>query len=212
MKAMFLARRPKSRNPCRRRRTRLRLFFISLSFSLHWSIEAIYFHSRIRSKHDRNVIALRQTERLFRLRNANKERFYLISSALSMLGLCRARDFSIPTFTNFGSKCSKSQAFKKVVVKIKVQIFPRVLPNKFNKLCCWLLYFLQKYLNKWFIVQNLKIAKKKLISKLFVRHSSGDKRRNEGKNSIDFLVKLNEDDWVFEKSVTTRDQRKSFKL
>ena len=39
-----------------------------------------------------------------------------------------------------------------------------------------------------------KIANKKLISKLFVRHSSGDKRRNEGmKISIDFVIKLNEE-------------------
>ena len=50
-----------------------------------------------------------------------------------------------------------------------------------------------------------KIANKKLISKLFVRHSSGDKRRNERKkNLIDFVIKLNEDDWMFERSVTTR--------
>ena len=69
------------------------------------------------------------------------------------------------------------------------------------------------YLNKWFVGQNLKVANKKLISKLFVRHSSGDIRRNEvKKNSIDFVIKLNKNDWMFEKSVTTRDQRKSFKL
>ena len=66
---------------------------------------------------------------------------------------------------------------------------------------------------KWFMVQNLKIADKKLISKLFVRHSSGDKRRNEGKkSSIDFFIKLNEDDWMFEKDVKTGDQGKIFKL
>ena len=47
----------------------------------------------------------------------------------------------------------------------------------------------------------LKIANKKLISKLFVRHSSGDKRWNKGnKNSIDFVIKLNENDWMFEKA------------
>ena len=54
---------------------------------------------------------------------------------------------------------------------------------------------------------------KKLISKFFVRYSSGDKRRNEGKkNSINFVIKLHKDDWLHERSVTTRDQRKSFKL
>ena len=38
------------------------------------------------------------------------------------------------------------------------------------------------------------MANKKLISKLFVRHSSGDNHRNKGKeNSIDFLIKLDED-------------------
>ena len=48
---------------------------------------------------------------------------------------------------------------------------------------------------------------------LFVRHLSGDKRRNKGrKNSIYFLIKLNEDDWVFEKGVKTPNQRKTFKL
>ena len=57
------------------------------------------------------------------------------------------------------------------------------------------------------------VAKKKLISKLFVRHSSGDKRWNEGKkNFIDFVIKLNKDDRLYKRSVTTRDQRKSFKL
>ena len=56
----------------------------------------------------------------------------------------------------------------------------------------------------------MKIANKKLISKLFVRHSSGDKRRNDGKkNSIDFVIKLNENDYMFERNVTTRDQCKS---
>ena len=56
----------------------------------------------------------------------------------------------------------------------------------------------------------MKIANKKLISKLFVRHSSGDKRRNDGKkNSIDFVIKLNEDDYMFERNVTIRDQCKS---
>ena len=59
------------------------------------------------------------------------------------------------------------------------------------------------YLNKRFAVQNLKIGDK----------LSGDKRRNKGKkNLIDFKIKLNEDDWMFNRSVTTRDQRKSFKL
>ena len=48
---------------------------------------------------------------------------------------------------------------------------------------------------------------------LFVRYSSGDKCGNEGKrSSIDFLIKLNEDDWMFEKGVKTRDQRKIFIL
>ena len=57
-----------------------------------------------------------------------------------------------------------------------------------------------------------KFTNKKLISKLFVRHSSGDKHWNKGKKKLfDFVIKLNEDDWVFEKSVTTCDQRKSFK-
>ena len=32
-----------------------------------------------------------------------------------------------------------------------------------------------------FVVQSSNIASKKYISKLFVRHSSGDKRRNEEK-------------------------------
>ena len=32
------------------------------------------------------------------------------------------------------------------------------------------------------------------------------------KNSIDCLIKLDEDDWMFEKCVKTRDQRKIFKL
>ena len=41
---------------------------------------------------------------------------------------------------------------------------------------------------------------------LFVRHSSGDKRRNEEKNSIDCLMKLNEGKWMFEKGVKTRNQ------
>ena len=63
------------------------------------------------------------------------------------------------------------------------------------------------------IVQNLKIVNKKIISKLFVRHSSGDERRNKGKKIlIYFVIKLNEDDWMFQKHITTRDQRKSFKL
>ena len=52
----------------------------------------------------------------------------------------------------------------------------------------------------------LIIANKKLISKLFVRCLSGDKRRNEGKKIlVGFVIKLNKDDWMFEKSVTTRD-------
>ena len=54
-------------------------------------------------------------------------------------------------------------------------------------------------------------VRKKLISTLFVRHSSGDKRRNEGKkNLINTLIKLNEDYWMFEKDVRTRNQRKIF--
>ena len=32
------------------------------------------------------------------------------------------------------------------------------------------------------------------------------------KNSIDFVIKLKEDDWLFERSITTCDQPKSFKL
>ena len=57
------------------------------------------------------------------------------------------------------------------------------------------------------------IANKKLISKLFVQHSSGDKCWNEGKkNSIDFVTKQDKDDWLFERSVTTCDQCKGFKL
>ena len=39
------------------------------------------------------------------------------------------------------------------------------------------------------------MANKKFISKLFVRHSLEDKCWNEGKkNSIDFVIKLNEYD------------------
>ena len=57
--------------------------------------------------------------------------------------------------------------------------------------------------------QNL--TNKKLTSKLFVRHSSGDKRRKERKKIlIDFVIKLNENDGLFKKGVTTCDQRKSF--
>ena len=57
-----------------------------------------------------------------------------------------------------------------------------------------------------------RIYSKKLISKLFVRHSSRDKRQNEGKKLNCFLIKLNEDDWMFEKGVKTRDQRIILKL
>ena len=58
----------------------------------------------------------------------------------------------------------------------------------------------------------MKIANKKLISKLFFQHLSGDKHWNEGnKNSNNFAIKLNEDDWIFERSVTRCDQCKSFK-
>ena len=56
------------------------------------------------------------------------------------------------------------------------------------------LFFLKQYLtlficlrtdlNKWFLEQNLKIAHKKLIFKLFVRHLSGDKRRNKEKENL----------------------------
>ena len=61
-------------------------------------------------------------------------------------------------------------------------------------------YCSNSVLNKWFVVQNLKIANKKLISKLFVQHLSGDKRQNkEKRNSIDCQIKLNKDDWMFEK-------------
>ena len=42
-----------------------------------------------------------------------------------------------------------------------------------------------------------KLINKKLTSKLFARHSSGNKRRNKGKKIlIDFVIKLNEDDWM----------------
>ena len=45
-------------------------------------------------------------------------------------------------------------------------------------------------------LKNLKIFNKNLISKLFVRHFSGNKRQNEEKkNSIDFLIKLNKVDF-----------------
>ena len=55
-------------------------------------------------------------------------------------------------------------------------------------------------------------SQKKTRLLAFVLHSSGDKRRNEPKkNSIDFLIKLNEDDWMFEKDQPC-DQRKIFKL
>ena len=68
-------------------------------------------------------------------------------------------------------------------------------------------------LNKRLVEENLKIANKKLISKLLVRNSSGDERRNEEKkNLIEFAIKLDKDDWLYERSVTTRDQRRSFKL
>ena len=51
--------------------------------------------------------------------------------------------------------------------------------------------------DKWFVVQNLKTANKKLIFKLLVRNSSEDKRRNDGKKSLfDFLIKLNENDFL----------------
>ena len=70
------------------------------------------------------------------------------------------------------------------------------------------------HLNRhWYILGNYTIVNKKLICKLFVRNSSGDKCRNEGKkNPIDFVIKLDDDNWMFEKSVTTRDQCKSLKL
>ena len=35
-----------------------------------------------------------------------------------------------------------------------------------------------KCLNKWFVAQYLNIASQELVSRLFVRHSSEDKRRN----------------------------------
>ena len=55
-------------------------------------------------------------------------------------------------------------------------------------------YFI-KVFQQVFLQKNLLIANKKLISKLFIGHSSGDKRRNEGKkNSINFVIKLNDDD------------------
>ena len=51
---------------------------------------------------------------------------------------------------------------------------------------------------------HLTWSNKKLIYKLFVQHSSGDKCWNEAKkSSIDFVIKHNEDDWMFERSITT---------
>ena len=68
-------------------------------------------------------------------------------------------------------------------------------------------------LNHFLTFGVIKLANTKLISNLFVQLSTGDKQWNEGKkNSIDFVIKLNKDDWMFERSVTTRDQHKSFKL
>ena len=49
---------------------------------------------------------------------------------------------------------------------------------------------------------------KELISKLFVRHTSGDKHWNEEKNSNDCLINLKKDNWMFEIGVKTRNQRK----
>ena len=54
-------------------------------------------------------------------------------------------------------------------------------------------------MQKCFIqAQNLVLVNKKFISKFFVQHLSGDKHQNK--------------DWMFEESITTDDQRKSFKL
>ena len=58
----------------------------------------------------------------------------------------------------------------------------------------------------------LTVASETLISKLIVRHSPGDKRRNENRNKLNYFKKLNEDDWMFEKGVKTRNQRKIFEL
>ena len=44
-----------------------------------------------------------------------------------------------------------------------------------------------------FVAIKFLIASKKLISKLFSQHLSGDKCQNIGKNSIDCLIKLNKD-------------------
>ena len=49
------------------------------------------------------------------------------------------------------------------------------------------------HLNEWFAVQNLDRASRKPISKLFVRHSSDDKRRNERKVQLDCFQTLNEE-------------------
>ena len=51
------------------------------------------------------------------------------------------------------------------------------------------------------------MARKKLISKLFVRHFQEINSERRKKSSIDCLIKLNEDDWMFEKGVKPRNQR-----
>ena len=70
------------------------------------------------------------------------------------------------------------------------------------------LHQLNQYLSTWFRVQNSKIANKRLSPSFLSNTRQGDKRWNEEKNSIDCQIKLNEDEWTFEKGVKTRDQRK----
>ena len=53
-----------------------------------------------------------------------------------------------------------------------------------------------------------KLASLRFLSNTYQEINVGMKE----KNSINFVIKLNEDDWMFERSVTTRDKRKSFKL
>ena len=78
--------------------------------------------------------------------------------------------------------------------------------------CTGTSYFKNKYMSSW-LKTRIKWPTKNSSSKLFVRHSSGYERRNERKkNLIDLLIKMNEDDWMFEKGVKTRDQRKIFEI
>ena len=59
---------------------------------------------------------------------------------------------------------------------------------------------------------NTLLLSAKNTSLTFFQPSSRDKRRNEGKNSINCLIQLNENEWMFEKGVKTRNQRTIFKL